>query len=237
MKVYFATTNEGKIDSAKKYLEPLGIKVIPVPLEIDEPDVENLKLIAGEKAKSAFAKLQKPVIAVDSGFYLHACPNYPGYRVGRELKQKGLQHFLDLVNGKDRGCEFRDCLAFMAPGMNKPLFFLSNHLGHMAEAPRKGPGKGKWSPLWDVFISDSKLNPHQKTLSELSDQERSVLGYERAKAGNHYAVGFGKWLVKWVKKNRFERARATAQKVLLKKRNAGKKIRPKNGRITRRQNK
>lgn len=78
--IYLVTDNKRKYLSAQKLLKPFDIKINQKPLDIIEPQAENIKYIAESKASQAFEILQKPVLVSDSGVSIPALKGFPGPR-------------------------------------------------------------------------------------------------------------------------------------------------------------
>lgn len=194
-KVYFATGNRGKYEILKDSLNPFKIDVVHVPInfpkELDSPDLAK---IASDKVVKAFAKIKKPVVSHDSGFYIRSLDGFPGHKVNPALKDLGVEWILKRVGGKDRYCEFRQCLAFINHHMESPKIFESVTSGYLSEEI-KGTLKDKnkvLSELWLVFIPEDEL----KTLAEMSEEEWKEW---RARRGDKSVdVKFGKWYSKTV---------------------------------------
>ena len=72
-------------------LSKYGIKVIHVPIELSEPRMGDIREIAKAKVLSAYSKIKKPVIALDSGFYIHSSGGFPGGNVNPTLKNMELR--------------------------------------------------------------------------------------------------------------------------------------------------
>jgi XTP/dITP diphosphohydrolase len=188
--VYFATGNKGKYESWKKTLKQYGICLVHEHFKFDkELDSTDLTEIASDKAIKAYYKIKKPVISVDSGFYIKSLNGHPGSKVNPFLKKYKLEEILSLVEGNDRYCRFEQCIAYFSAGMNMPKVFKSYTEGVFSEKPR-GSTRGKkylWSKLSKIFIP----NGESKTLAEMSKEEFLVW---RVKRGNNsVAVKFGKW--------------------------------------------
>ena len=135
-KVYFATRNKGKVDSLRSFLSKYGIEVIQVPFSIREPRTDDLEEIARQKVLTAYEKIGKACIALDSGFYIHSLNGFPKTYVNFVLKTIGIEGILKLVEGKERKCEFRNCLAYMDDSLEEPKFFKLKVRGSLSEGPR-----------------------------------------------------------------------------------------------------
>lgn len=186
--IYFATKNRGKVNSVSTILSKYGIEVIHFPLELPEPRSEDLMEIAKEKVLFAYDKIRKPCIALDSGFYIHSLNGFPKAFVNFALQTIGVDGILKLVDGKPRGCEFRNCLAYLDNSLSEPLFFESNIEGMLSDSPRGEMRDYYWSELYFVFVP---INAN-KTLAEMSFNEYHNWRAQRYK--DSFATKFAEWV-------------------------------------------
>ena len=99
----------------------------------------------------------------------------------------GPEGFIILVNARgDRGCEFRECLAYTDDGKNIK-FFEGFIFGAVSDRPRGKRSKEEWSGLWQIFIPQGGFS---KTIAEMNDEERA---HWRKTRGNNAATKFAKW--------------------------------------------
>ena len=186
-KIYYATTNKAKVYSLSSVLAKYDIAVIQAPINVEEPRTDDLREIAMHKVRSARDVLNKPVVALDSGFYIHALNGFPRTFVNFALGTIGLRGILKLVEDKPRGCEFRNCLAYLDDKLHEPVCFESTIPGTLADAPRGELREYAWSELFLVFVPRSK----DKTLAEMTRDE-----YQKAREeihANAYSTQFGEW--------------------------------------------
>lgn len=77
-KVLFATGNSRKIQEANKTLEPYGIEVESVSLDIDEIQHSDSVEIAKAKARAAYEVVHQPVVVSDTTWEIPALGGFPG---------------------------------------------------------------------------------------------------------------------------------------------------------------
>src|SRR3989338_2977501 len=124
--IIFVTSNKGKVESAKKGLNN-SIKIVNLKLDISE-EQETVEQVAKHKARAGYNILCRPVICDDSGFNIKSMGGYPSSRVARILKEKGLEHFLEIARKNPRGyeeAEFVNTLSYMDETLDKPKLFTS----------------------------------------------------------------------------------------------------------------
>src|SRR3989338_1936313 len=108
MELYIATTNKHKVEEISHILAEYSIKVKQKELHIIEPDFDSLEEIAHEKAKQAFEKISRAVIAEDTGIYFEDYNNFPGVLAKRIFLGLGFDGLSLLIrNGKTRRASFK----------------------------------------------------------------------------------------------------------------------------------
>lgn len=167
MEIHYTTTNSAKVASLKRDLQPYNIRVIHVHLDIPEPRSNDVVEIAKEKVLFAYKHLNKPVVALDAGFYIHSINGFPKAFVNFTLETIGLEGILKLVENKDRSCEFRECLTFLEELLLEPKCFIGNVKGTLAYKQRGEMQKHLWSKLGLIFIPEGS----SKTLAEMTHEE------------------------------------------------------------------
>lgn len=184
--IVFVTTNKGKIASAQKYLK--GVTLIPYNAELIEPRSDDIKEIAKQKVLQAYKIVNKPCIALDSGFFIDQLNGFPRAYVNYALETIGLDGILKLMEGKtNRSCHFRACVAFYDG--ERLEFFEDRSPGIIAEAKKVVESEKKWSELWYIFIPDG----FAKTLGEFSEEDMKK--YDRVKESSSI-YKFGQWYTK-----------------------------------------
>jgi len=134
---------------------------------LPEPRDDDVKPIAEYKARYAYNELNKPLVVLDAGFYIDSLNGFPKAFTNFALETVGLEGILRLVEGKERNCEFRHCLAYLDGNLNQPRCFTSSVRGIIAEGPRGTMQPHLWSKLGLIFIPQDS----DKTLGEMSPEE------------------------------------------------------------------
>ena len=167
MEITYVTGNKDKIESARTYLEPLGVKVNHIKMDTPEIQADDVEEIAKYSAKYASNKLKKTVIKNDTGFFVEALNGFPGAyshfcedTIGRD----GLLKLL--IDKENRRAKFVECFAYCEYG-KEPVVFKSITNGVIATESYGGVERG-----WDsVFIVDGQTKP----LAYFPDKERHLL--------------------------------------------------------------
>ena len=189
-KIYFATTNKGKIDSLNKDFEGTSIKIVPVEIEIPEPRSDETKIIAEKKVKYAFAHIKKPCCSLDGGFYIPSLNGFPKAYVNFALATIGIEGILKLIEGKDRSCYFVDTLAYLDKTSKEPVFFESIAKGVLAKEPLGKLQPHNWGELHKIFIPQG----HTKTFAQMSAEE--YYGWRKEISEEREGKKFAKWILK-----------------------------------------
>lgn len=189
--IHFATKNRGKVSSLVRVLSSYDIEVVQVQLGLPEPRSDDLMEIAREKIVFAYRYIRGPCVAHDSGFYIHSLNGFPRAFVNFALKTIGIKGILKLVEGENRECEFRNCLAYLDNHLSSPVYFESGISGKLSEESRGVVADYHLSGLSTIFIPDGET----KTLGEMSSEE--YLGWGGGVANrNRFAKEFAKWFSK-----------------------------------------
>ncbi|MBQ8425429.1 MAG: non-canonical purine NTP pyrophosphatase [Clostridia bacterium] len=164
MEITYVTGNKAKIESAKQFLEPYGIKVNHIKMETPEIQADFVDEIAKYSAKYACKILNKDVIKNDTGFYVDALGGFPGAYSHYVEDKIGFEGLLKLLDGvENRKASFVEAFAYCKVG-KEPIIFKSITSGIISKEPQGSYGWG-----WDfVFIPDGE----EKTLASFPDNER-----------------------------------------------------------------
>ncbi|MFB6075795.1 MAG: non-canonical purine NTP pyrophosphatase [Candidatus Aenigmatarchaeota archaeon] len=175
--IYFATSNEGKVKTLKKSFSDFDIDIVHEPFDFDEPRSENLRRIAKQKVLDAYREIHNPTLAQDAGFYINSLNGFPKTLVNHSLETIGMEGILKLLEGKDRKCEFKNCLAYFQKDFEEPKYFESTVKGSISAEKRGKIPDYAWSKLFLIFIPEGR----EKTLAEMSRREFKDWRSERRK--------------------------------------------------------
>lgn len=179
MKVYFGTTNEGKLKEAR---EILRLDVIGTPLEIDEVQSLDPEEVAVKKARAYFEKLKKPVFVEDVSLSIESLNNLPGTYIDAFMKKLGNDGIIRILHGnKNRKALAQTTVVYISKDGNENIF-VGRVYGNISSKP-KGEGFG-WDP---IFVP----NGENKTFGQMSLDEKNKFSM-RSEALNK----FKKWIMK-----------------------------------------
>ncbi len=188
MKLFYATTNAGKVQSLAAALGPDGFEIVQRPLSIPEPRLDRVEDIARFKAMFAFQELQAPVVALDAGFFNHVLNGFPRTFVNFALDTVKLDGLLQLVAGTDRAAAFRHSLAYHDGRDDTPAVFTDEVRGTIAPEARGTFRPYHWSVLSTIFVPAGE----SMTLAEM-DEPYYRRWHERRISGSSYARQFLAW--------------------------------------------
>jgi non-canonical purine NTP pyrophosphatase (RdgB/HAM1 family) len=102
--IYYATTNAGKFDEVKRYIDEHEPSIEIKQFDQDLPEIQTLdqKAIALDKANQAWNILQKPVLVDDSGVFFDHYNNFPGTMSKFIFKGIGFEGLLKLAEVDNR---------------------------------------------------------------------------------------------------------------------------------------
>lgn len=168
-KVYFLTTNQNKVNAANRIMNPLGVTIESVNLEMTESRSSEPSEIAQEKIDQAKKKVSGPLIVEDSGFFIRALKGFPKTQIHFMLTTIGVRGIIKLMEGiEDRHCEFRYSLGYCDPQQNISKVFSYVGPGVVSNEIREGI-RECWTDLWKIYMPLETGG--NKTLSELSPDE------------------------------------------------------------------
>ncbi len=111
--ITFASTNQNKYFEVQLILSTQNISVDFAQTCLVEVQSDSLEEIARQKAKTAFAKLGRPVIVEDDGLFIDSLAGFPGQYSSFVFKTIGNDGILKLLAGSaKRSAYFRSLIAF-----------------------------------------------------------------------------------------------------------------------------
>ncbi|MFH1256592.1 MAG: non-canonical purine NTP pyrophosphatase [Candidatus Diapherotrites archaeon] len=185
-RLFICTSNKHKVREIREILKPVGVELVQKKLPISEPDFESIEEVAIHKAKEAYAKVGKPLIAEDTGIYFGAYKNFPGHLAKRVWVSIGFDGLFRLLKGKKRTASFKVVICFIW-GKNKFKLFSGELHGKILSRAVKP--KADRLPYEKIFVP----NGHKKAVVEMGLREKNEI--------SHRAVA-AKKLAKWLERGR-----------------------------------
>ena len=111
--ITFASTNQSKFLEVQSILSTRSITADFSQIHLVEIQSDYLKEIAREKAKTAFAKVGRPVIVEDDGLFIDSLAGFPGQYSSFVFRTIGNDGILKLLAGSaKRSAYFSSMIAF-----------------------------------------------------------------------------------------------------------------------------
>jgi XTP/dITP diphosphohydrolase len=180
--IYFATGNKGKWNEATEVAAEFGVRlkrVRGVKLEIQSDDLREIaSFAAGEACKT----ILHPVVAEDSGFFVHALGGFPGPYSSYVYRTLGCEGILRLLHSEhNRDAAFQATVAFCKP-KSRPVYFTGIVNGTVSRDQRGNHGFG-FDPIFIPKEGDGR------TFAEMSTRQKNMYSH-RARA----FTSFFNWL-------------------------------------------
>lgn len=187
----FVSNNYIKLKEVQEKLAQLDVTVTNRNFEFSELLENDLFCITADKAIVAYDKIVKPLIVMDTAFYVKNYPNnpdFPGAFIKTNLLDTiGINGLLEnMKNVTDRKCLLKECLAYY-DGDNFKVFESSQE-GTLAYSEYQVTNSDKYTKLFGVFIPEG----YSKTVSEMSSDEKDEL----AKTNPNVLSLFANWYKK-----------------------------------------
>jgi XTP/dITP diphosphohydrolase len=181
-----ATRNPHKVRELSRLLAPSGLRVEPLPADVELPPEhgETFAENALPKARSAAEATGRAAIADDSGIESVALDGAPGVRSARYAGPHATdeENLRKLMREAPPGSSLRYvcALAYVDPAAGVEKLFYGGCSGRLAGEPRGSGGFG-YDPVFEVDGS--------RTMAELSDAEKDAISH-RGRA----VLAFREWL-------------------------------------------
>ncbi|WP_414837367.1 non-canonical purine NTP pyrophosphatase [Candidatus Nanosalina sp. VS9-1] len=119
-KVFFATSNEGKLAEMEPKFEERGLELVQVDVDVPEIDAMDVENVAEQKARDSLeaSELEDELLIVeDTGFYVEAIGGFPGAEAAFFADTAGAEKLLDLMRGEEnRKAYFKTAIAVIEDG-------------------------------------------------------------------------------------------------------------------------
>ncbi len=170
----YITGNKVKLASAKKLLEPYGIKVIGKKIDCPEIQADTNEEIAKYSSKYASNILKASVLKNDTGLIIPSLNDFPGpytKYIEDKLTEEGILKLM--LEKENREAYFVECLAYTEYG-KETVVFVSKTKGKIA---LEKSGENGWG--YDhIFIPEGYDLPLANFDEETQDSMWSSEGYQ-----------------------------------------------------------
>ncbi|HEX7042818.1 MAG TPA: non-canonical purine NTP pyrophosphatase [Patescibacteria group bacterium] len=155
--LHYITTNQNKIDIAKKFLTPHEIFFEPQNIELTEIQSKDIKKVVENKAKQAYEIIKTPLFVNDHFWSITALNGFPGAYMKYMNEWLTPDDFLNLMKGKkNREAILTEAVCYIDE--SRIQTFLMQHKAVILESP-----KGKGLPALRVIsVSGDGLSIAEK---------------------------------------------------------------------------
>ncbi len=172
-KLYFITSNKGKVKEATEKLRPLGFSVVQKDLGYPEVQADSLEEVAQQAIEHVRAKFHQAFMLEDAGLFIEALQGFPGVYSKYVFFTIGLPGILRLLDEvKNRKAVFLSVYAYSKPA-KKPVIVVGECTGTISTEMLGKHGFG-YDP---IFIP----NGAEKTFGEMTIGEKNQFSH-RARA-------------------------------------------------------
>jgi XTP/dITP diphosphohydrolase len=172
-KLYFITSNKGKLREATEKLRPLGYSVIQKDLGYPEVQADLLEEVARQGIEHVKARFPHAFMLEDAGLFIDSLQGFPGVYSKYVFFTIGLPGILKLVQGlENRKAVFQSVYSYSEPG-KKPVIVTGECKGMISNEQQGKQGFG-YDP---IFIP----NGAKKTFGEMTIEEKNLYSH-RGKA-------------------------------------------------------
>jgi XTP/dITP diphosphohydrolase len=165
MDIRFLSSNKHKIREVKEILEPIGVRIIPAEIKIDEIQTEDVRRLVRDKTLKAFERIGRPVFVEHTGLHLSGLNGLPGGLTQIFWDSLQAQSFVDLVkNLGDHRITAKTVIGYC--DTSKIHYFEGKVTGTVPDAPT-GPTAFQWDCVF-------KPDGFEQTFAELGEKKNDV---------------------------------------------------------------
>jgi XTP/dITP diphosphohydrolase len=171
--ITFASTNQNKYLEIQLILSTRNISVDFSQTRLVEVQSDSLEEIAKEKAKSAFARIGRPVIVEDDGLFIDSLGGFPGQYSSFVFNTIGNDGILKLLAGSaKRSAYFRSLIAFHD---GKTLSISEGRVdGRISDRIREEGGGWGYDPIFMPAGINLTFAQLKKSKNEYSHRKRAL---------------------------------------------------------------
>ncbi|MFQ6010286.1 MAG: non-canonical purine NTP pyrophosphatase [Candidatus Aenigmatarchaeota archaeon] len=162
-KIIFVTGNRSKFEEASAILGEVGVELVQKNMEFKETRTLSQEEVVREKARLAYARLKRPVLADDTGIYFEAYSNFPGTFTRYVFSSLGFDGIKRLLKGKSRRAFFQTMVCLMD---GKGCMVFSGKWRGRIISDGKRISNPDW-PYNDIFVPDGFTLPLAKIPNDI----------------------------------------------------------------------
>ncbi len=175
MELFFATSNDNKVEEFRHALKDFDLKIKRLNVDVPEIDDDDVESVAEKKARDSFeaSGVDSPVMVEDSGLYVESLNGFPGSMSGFFIKKCGEDGLLKLMKELDnRQAFFKTSIAIYFPEKKEVRLFSGKCFGNISREIKGNNGFG-YDP---IFIPEN----HEKTFAEDIETKKRISHRKKA---------------------------------------------------------
>ncbi len=146
-KIYFITSNKGKVLEAKEKFSSVGVRIEQKNLGYPEPQVDSLEEVALFGVKHIQNILSEPFILEDAGLFIDTLDGFPGVYSAYVFRTIGCKGILNLLRDVEkRDAVFKSVFAYSEPN-KEPILFIGECSGSISKKENGNNGFG-YDPIF-----------------------------------------------------------------------------------------
>lgn len=170
LELRFLTKNDGKFRELSELIDPKKCALVKDGTEINELQIEDMKLLVRNKALEAFKKIRRPLIVDHTGLSFELLNGFPGGLTSVFFDRLGADGIASVI-GQSKNNKVKAVTYIGFCDGQQVHLFVGEITGHIADAP-----KGSEGFQWDtVFVPDG----YSQTFAELGNVKKNEISMRR----------------------------------------------------------
>lgn len=172
IKILFGTSNSHKLAEAKGILEPHGFHIQHYPVDLIEPQSNDLQYIAVYSLEK-LPNTTDSIFVEDTGLFIESLKGFPGPYAAFIYKTIGYQGILNLLgNITRRKAYFESVIAYR--DTNGVISTFSGRINGWISIQSAGSKGFGFDP---IFVPESDLNPERLTFADLETNVKNQVSH------------------------------------------------------------
>jgi XTP/dITP diphosphohydrolase len=165
MEIRFVSSNPYKIREVEAILGPVGVRIVPAPIKIEEIQTEDVQRLVRDKVLKAFEQIGRPVFVEHTGLHLPGLNGLPGGLTQIFWDRLQADSFASLV--KNLGSPIVTAKTVIGYCDSQTIHYFE---GEVVGTVPEGPA-GNREFQWDcVFVPDG----YTQTFADLGDKKNEI---------------------------------------------------------------
>lgn len=171
MEIRFLSSNAHKIREVEAILGPIGVRVVPAPIKIEEIQTEDVHRLVRDKVLKAFGRIGRPVFVEHTGLHLPGLNGLPGGLTQIFWDRLKADAFVGLV--KSTGSRLVTAKTVIGYCDSQNVHYFEGEVSGTVPDVPAGPRDFQWDC---VFVPDGFF----QTFAEMADKKNDISMRRRA---------------------------------------------------------